>query len=167
LVEDTRIDYDEDQVTYPFIPNHKKSFYITPLTYVQEGSPFFSHFTNYCYNTYGLMDQEISYVWDHYSDIINHKINSKPMNESIDNKKEIYLNKIVQYMVEDTKIDYDREEIRLPFFLLPPSFSSFLSSFFPRSFSNYVKDTYGLTEQEVKYVWERYNRIVVDKVNQK
>jgi hypothetical protein len=157
IIDDTEIDYDEGEIKYPYYSN------ILLLQFHQ--LPFSVHsfraFSIYCKDMYGLDIEEIQYVWEKYKSIVDDK---GSINESVDSKK-IYLDKVVQFMVDDTFIDYDREEIRLPFFLI--SFFFFPKPFVFRPFSNYVKDTYGLTEQEVKYVWERYNRIVVDKVNQK
>jgi hypothetical protein len=167
LVDDTIIENNElDEMTYPFIPNRKTIYYITPITHVQYGSPFYNHFSNYCNSMYGLTEDEVKYVWGHYTDIINHKINSKPMNESIDNKKEKYLDKIVEYLVDDTFIDYDREEIKYPYYSnilllhnhqLPFSVHSF------RAFSIYCKDMYGLDIEEIQYVWKHYREKIVQK----
>jgi hypothetical protein len=78
LVDDTIIENNGlDEMTYPFIPNRKTIYYITPITHVQYGSPFYNHFSNYCNSMYGLTEYEVKYVWGHYTDIINHKINQK------------------------------------------------------------------------------------------
>ena len=96
-----------------------------------------------------------------------------------DNQK-IYLDKVVGFLVRDTRIDdyyiYQDEPppptIQFPFppyFLdyFPPSPSRLLSdSYFLRytSFSNYCKDVYGLTNQEIRYVWDQYKDIITDKI---
>ena len=75
-----------------------------------------------------------------------------------------YLDKVVEFLVRDTKMDYDEGKIYYPF--LPPDFFSSpslpLSSFLlpPFSFSEYSKNVYGLTEEEVDYVWEQYRSII-------
>ena len=86
-----------------------------------------------------------------------------------DNQK-IYLDKVVEFLVRDTIINYDKDEIQFPFlfsssifpiffpFLIPPSLS------FHPSFPKYCKDTYGLTEKEVEYVWNQYKDIITDKI---
>jgi hypothetical protein len=114
---------------------------------------------------YGLTEDEINYVWDQYKVIFDHKINSKPINESVDSKK-IYLDKIVQYIIDDTEIDYDEGEIKYPYYSnilllhnhqLPFSVHSF------RAFSIYCKDMYGLDIEEIQYVWKHYREKIVQK----
>ena len=171
LVDDTVIDYVEDQVLYPFIISKR---FLIPLTYVQEGSPFFTHFTNYCFSTYGLTDQEINYVWDHYKDIMNDKLIPKKINESVNRRNE-YLDKIVQYIVDDSIIEINtvnntyRGIIRLPFIHIGKQFSNlnrFLRNFFNfegvyNYFYEYCEYNYGLKDDEIKYVWEQYKEILI------
>ncbi len=80
-------------------------------------------------------------------------------------KVDKYLDKVVEFLVKGTTIDYDREEITYPFF--SPYSSPLHSSFFfflPPSFSNYVTNTYGLTENEIDYVWDEYKKNILDKI---
>ena len=78
LVDDTIIENNGlDEMTYPFIPNRKTIYYITPITHVQYGSPFYNHFSNYCNSMYGLTGKEIIYVWEKYKSIVDDKINQK------------------------------------------------------------------------------------------
>ena len=87
-----------------------------------------------------------------------------------------YLDKVVEFLVRDTKIEYDEGRVYLPF-PLPPSFFVPLSilrisptSFFSSSpfsfslFSKYCKVTYGLTDLEIEYVWNQYKNIILDKI---
>ena len=93
------------------------------------------------------------------------------------NKQNIYLDKVIEYLLRDTKIDYKNEKITTPFplssfsLLLPPFLSSFVFFFpllsfpiLPVSFSSYSKVTYGLTEQEIEYVWKEYKSIIKIKI---
>lgn len=82
----------------------------------------------------------------------------------------IYLDKVVEFIVRDTKIDHDKEEIQYPFYPFNRTF--LFSLFFPFSsifspFSKYCKNVYGLTEDEVKYVWNQYKDIILDKITNK
>ena len=89
----------------------------------------------------------------------------------MENKK--YLDKVIDHMVRSTKIDYEKERISPSFhprqspiplsslLLHPFSFFSFLSS----SFYSYCKNTFGLTEEEIEYVWKEYKDIINDKIN--
>tara|TARA_R110002153_G_scaffold20257_2_gene69021 strand:+ start:933 stop:1223 length:291 start_codon:yes stop_codon:yes gene_type:complete len=89
-----------------------------------------------------------------------------------------FLNKVVDQIVSETRVDYDRKVIKTPFRsftlssqsflppylpLLPSSSSSLLSTL--SLFSNHCEDIYGLNEQEIDYVWEEYKRIIKDKIN--
>ena len=73
-----------------------------------------------------------------------------------------YLDKVVGSLVRGTKMDYDKGRVRLSFFPYP---------FFPHhftpvfgSFSRYCKNVYGLTEDEIKYVWKEFLTIINEKV---
>lgn len=90
----------------------------------------------------------------------------------MDNKR--YLDKVVEYMVNSTILDYEKKIITFPFSLFSsPSFYSSLSSLLPSSFSFsvptysfeiYCKNTFGLTEEEIEYVFKRYRDIIKDKI---
>jgi hypothetical protein len=77
-----------------------------------------------------------------------------------------FLNKVVDQIVSETRIDYDMEEIQFPF--SPPSLSFLLSLFSflfsPSLFSNHCKDIYGLNGDEIEYVWKEYKQIIKDKI---
>ena len=80
-----------------------------------------------------------------------------------------FLNKVVNQIVYETRIDYGMEEIQFPFPSLPfLSFSSclrLLSRSFPSSyFFDHCRDIYGLNDDEVKYVWKEYREIIKDKI---
>ena len=85
------------------------------------------------------------------------------------NKKEKYINYVVEDLISNTEIDYDQEKIKLPFltpilyfFLLPPS--SFFSSYFP-FFSNHVRKVYGAHDEEIEIIWKLYKERIKDKIN--
>jgi len=81
----------------------------------------------------------------------------------MDNKK--YLDKVIGSLVRGTKIDYDEGRIYAPFSPFP--FLSSLLSYFSStsSFSKYCKNTFGLTEEEIKYVWNQYRSIIKNKID--
>tara|TARA_R110000868_G_scaffold243309_1_gene499231 strand:- start:61 stop:324 length:264 start_codon:yes stop_codon:yes gene_type:complete len=76
------------------------------------------------------------------------------------NKKERYINYIVDDLVKKTEIDYDRDLIKLPF--LTPPFLSYPSTYlypyhFPfSSFSNHVRKVYGAHSEEINIIWNLY-----------
>ena len=84
----------------------------------------------------------------------------------MDSKK--YIDRVLDHLVNRTKIDYDKGEIIFPFttnstrfsFSLSPSVFSFL--LFP--FIEYCKKQFGLTPEEIKYVFEQYREIIKDKI---
>ena len=104
-------------------------------------------------------------------------------------KEKIYLDKVVGSIVRGTRIDYDNDKIHYPFLssflilniplssLLPlnsSTFSFFFSSYFSASsfplstfftsFTEYCKNTFGLTDDEIKYVWYQYRKILINKI---
>ena len=91
-------------------------------------------------------------------------------------KQKKYLDKVVEFLVKGTTIDFNSRKISYPFVplssplpprlplslfpSLPPSLSSL-----PFLFSTYVRDMYGLTREESDYVWERYKTNILDKID--
>ncbi len=78
-----------------------------------------------------------------------------------------FLNKVVDHIVSETKVDYDKEEVYFPFLFSPSSFN-YLPPLVPRDslfqFSNHCRDIYGLNEEEIEYIWEEYREIIKDKI---
>jgi len=90
-----------------------------------------------------------------------------------------FLNKVVDQIVNETRIDYNKEKVYFPFplenpfsslsyYSLPLSSLSSLSNYY-FSFSDHCKNVYGLNENtsfydEIDYVWEEYIKILKDKI---
>jgi len=75
-----------------------------------------------------------------------------------------YLDKVLDKLVSETRIDYVRKVIETPF--SPARFFLSFSFFFSFSFfTKHCKEVYGLTEKETQYVWEQYKNIIKDKIN--
>ena len=85
----------------------------------------------------------------------------------MNDKQRNYLDKVVEFIVRDSKIDYENGNISTPFppFFLPSSLFLLLPP--SLSFSSYCKVTYGLTDQEIEYVWKEYKEIIKDKITNK
>jgi hypothetical protein len=79
---------------------------------------------------------------------------------------EKFLNKVLNQIVSETKIDYrERGKIFTPF--LPhhyPSHFSFHFSSYRSNFTKHCEDVYGLNDDEANYVWGEYKRIINDKI---
>ena len=82
----------------------------------------------------------------------------------------IFLDKVVEFLVRDSKMDYDEVRLYTPFqftHFFPHPFSP--TPLFPLpsqllSFSKYCNNVYGLTELEIEYVWNQYIDIIKDKI---
>ena len=82
-----------------------------------------------------------------------------------------FLDKVVDQIVSETRIDYDEERF-LPPFSIPspivpfPSFPyvSLLRSTLIPSFIIHCREVYGLNEDEVSYVWKEYREIIKDEI---
>ena len=93
----------------------------------------------------------------------------------MNNKQIRYLDKVVEFLIRETDINYELEELTFNFILLPaPYRTSFhwLESFYLSLpiglpyLDDYCKNTYGLTEEEIEYVWEQYKHEILDKIYQ-
>ena len=166
ILDDTKLDYGQKEVIYPFIPNVRSQWgLLVPLYYATIESPLFNEFSEYCNDTYGLTYDESVYVWDQYKVIFNHKINSKPMNESINSRGD-YLDKVIEYMVDDTIIDYKYKSVNL-LFLDPPMLLFLFLPGIPPEILEYCNYVYGLNDDETNYVWRKYRDIIVDNFDRK
>ena len=83
----------------------------------------------------------------------------------MENKLKRYLDKVIEHLLRDTKIDYEKKEISYFFSCRLHSVLHGLPSLysFP-DFSNFCKNTFGLTEEEIIYVWEIYINIIKNKI---
>ena len=83
-----------------------------------------------------------------------------------------FLNKVVDQIVSETEIDYDKERIYTSsIFFLPSSFSVLLSSslfIHLTPFTDHCKDVYGIKDDnEMEYIWEEFVRTIKDKIKSK
>ena len=81
-----------------------------------------------------------------------------------------FLNKVTEQIISETRIDYNELSPALytPFFFPPLFYYSthyiHSSSFIFLSVTKHCKDIYGLNEQEIEYVWDRYRDIIKNKI---
>ena len=82
-----------------------------------------------------------------------------------------FLHKVIDQIVNETIIDYGKETIRTPFPLINPNpFARYLftprSPIFDRqpspfvSFVSHCRDIYGLSNDEIDYVWVKWRDII-------
>ena len=74
-----------------------------------------------------------------------------------------FLDKVVDQIVSETMVDYEKERAYTPFYSYIPYYS--LSSFFYHyrsSFTKHCNNVYGLNIEEIEYVWEEYKHIIKD-----
>ena len=79
-----------------------------------------------------------------------------------------FLDKVLDQIVSETEIDYEKGIIHFPF-INRSLFASVFSPSFPPSLSlhffKHCRDVYGLNDEEIEYVWKEYKRIIKDKIN--
>ena len=84
IVSETRVDYGNEGVNFPFPIHSITNTYPTPVHHstfslvTRSPLPFFIFlsFSNHCKDVYGLNMEEVSYVWKEYKQIIIDKINN-------------------------------------------------------------------------------------------
>jgi len=171
LVKDTIIDYGDNHIDFPFFPSYR--------LYISDANlDYFFHkgrYSQYCKDNYGLSHEESLYVWGIYIDMIKEKINNKggSINESDDRRKN-FLDKVVDFLVKDTKVDYEERELFFPFTQKIATrrntdnstpFHKILfhkDSIIPLGgFMEYIEEMYGITYiKDVSYVWGKYKDIM-------
>ena len=82
-------------------------------------------------------------------------------------RQKIFLDRVINLILDNTIINYDRREITYPFIpRYSNNYPTFKFPFIPRSeFYNYIIDTYGLTEEESDIVFYGYNKLLKDKLD--
>ncbi len=70
-----------------------------------------------------------------------------------------YLDKVIDYIVRDTKIDYDYKKI----FSTPFNHNVYPTIYFS-PLRKYCMNIFGLTEEETIYVWKEYKKIIDNKL---
>ena len=76
-------------------------------------------------------------------------------------------------LVRDTRINYEIGRVYYPTLPSEIPHSFYFKPYYlpstspPTSFSDYCIDTFGITEEEIKYVWDQYKDIILDKVSVK
>lgn len=180
IVKDTTVDFDGRELFFPFTlkkslrQNSDNSTPFHKILFNRDSVIPRDGFMEYIDEMYGINTvDEISYVWGKYKDIMRYNIfgndpTSEPIYES-DDKRKRFLDKVVDFYIKDTEMDYEDEMIVGPF-LYGYSFNYFLESCSPRSlrlclpsddFISISKSTYDLSMDEVEYVWDKYKKMLL------
>lgn len=128
-------------------------------------------------NVFDLIEHESDYVWEKYFEgarfFGNEYANSDGLiNESIEDKKKEYLDKVVTAIIRETEIDNDKREIYVPFFIqgdnsIPLSLDNrVLYKVMKTPFIKHCKNIYGLTNKEIEYVWINYIEDITSKYDE-
>ena len=73
-----------------------------------------------------------------------------------------FLHRVIDQIVSETRLDYDKERIYVPFSLSSSfSFLSFGPSFY---FFQHCREVYGLNDDEIRYVLKKYMEIIDNKI---
>ena len=83
------------------------------------------------------------------------------------NKKERYINYVVEDLVSKTEIDYEQEIIKYPFYhsFSSLSFHSLLSHPPSLLFANHVRKVYGAHSEEIEFIWKLYKERIQSLIN--
>ena len=139
------------------------------------------YFHSYVMDTYSLTIEESFSIYPKYIKLLEDKFGKyRNINESggydvdggvkinlkLNTKQKKYLDKVVNYLVDATKINNDKIIISSPF-ELPETYKkpphSHLSPPIPSlySFTDQMKDIYSLSEDEIMYVWQEYRDFIL------
>jgi len=82
-----------------------------------------------------------------------------------------FLNKVVDKLVGESIIDYKTKAVYLSDFPVPFNALNLIElpppSLFADPFYDHCREVYGLTDPEIRKVWEEYKSIIVDKIKNK
>jgi hypothetical protein len=161
LINDTKINTKLATILYPPI-----NFHSSHMSLLLPSGAFYNEFADYCNKHYGITPEEFDIVWRKYSKIMFDKFDESDnvLKESDDRRKN-YLDKVLEFIVNDTQIDphpvwpSNWINILVPFTNLV---YSRIMHFDREDFFDYCRDTYGLTKDESYSMWEDY----INEVNQ-
>ena len=73
-----------------------------------------------------------------------------------------YLDKVVDQIMSETTINYEKEKVYTSFSFPHPTFAS---SPFSYIFTTHCKEVYGLNYEETEYLWDQFRQIIKDKID--
>ena len=81
-----------------------------------------------------------------------------------------YIDKVLTHIVSGTMFDFDGKTIRFPFlshlFLIQYFFSQNISPsiYLMEPFFDYCRNQFGLTNDEIEYIWKEYMSIIYNRI---
>jgi hypothetical protein len=157
----------------PFLSSHTS---LSSPLFILSPSPLFR---NYGEEQYGLNKEDANDVWKRYGKLLKNKVNNLNESNELEWIKDTNSNQdIAQEIADETKIKNDllhppftlshpfKSHVSIPLHSLPLFLSHFSS--FPllsSSFTKYGKEQYGLNKEDANDVWERYKKLIENKVN--
>jgi hypothetical protein len=138
---------------------------------------------NYMDDNYSIKDETIlekiylKYYTILFTNILNDFDNyeRKPMNESKENKEDLLVDKISQYMLDDTEYYFHRDRVVIfyPFYTIENYYSTdkvlpiLLKRGYDLDFVNYVQSTYSIKDWNlITNISQRYYSLLYDKVKE-
>ncbi len=78
-----------------------------------------------------------------------------------------FLHRVLDQIVRETRFDYDRKVVATPLHFIPFDFASptFIRPGSPLIFTKHCIGVYGLNHVEIKYVWDEYKKIILNKIS--
>ena len=86
-------------------------------------------------------------------------------------RQRLFLDRVVKLLVGDTIMNYEKETIHPQFIFSPiylhTSRIDSICNFMYPYFKKYSINNFGLTDEEIEYVWDQYKSIIKDKISNK
>ena len=169
LLRGTKVDNEKKLISFPWL-SFPLGIETELKSYFDSKDPYNSrpNFHNYCKSQFGLSSDEMKFVHDKLNFIFKDKLKNlydlpisrfNRLNESIENNK--YLDMVLDFYVRNTKIDFDNRTIFTPF-IDKIKFESYM--FGDLMFGYYSEKHFGLTEDEIEYLWKVYRNIIKGKI---
>ena len=146
------------------------------------GFAYGTNITNYMDQNYGITDENIlgkiylKYYTILFTNILHDFDNyeHKPINESVENKEDLLVDKISQYMLDDTEYYFHRDRVIIDypsegfkFYCIDRVLPLLLRRGYDLDFVNYVQSTYSIKDWNlITNISQRYYSLLYDKVKE-
>lgn len=142
-------------------------------------------FLDYCKSMYVLDSNDAYILWLRYREsVINTLKNKGSINESTEKNKNVYLDKIIGFLLDDTLIEFDQRRVFAPWGIRHkldiPDWAYTTTSFYDRynqgdkgsfkpgsAFYIYMSDNYGLDKNDSDYIWKKYKLAIREIIKSK